>query len=46
MPVLKDNIIQIDWTDEVLNKTVLTHAGAMYDEAVPSKNKKPATQVA
>jgi len=44
--ILKDNIIQIDWTDEVLNKTVLTHAGAMYDEAVPSKNKKPATQVA
>jgi NAD(P) transhydrogenase subunit alpha len=25
--MLKDNIITIDWTDEVLSKTVLTHAG-------------------
>jgi NAD(P) transhydrogenase subunit alpha len=32
--VMKNNIIAIDWTDEVLRKTVLTHAGAMYDKAV------------
>jgi NAD(P) transhydrogenase subunit alpha len=31
---LKNNIIQIDWTDDVLAKTVLTHAGKMYDHAV------------
>jgi NAD(P) transhydrogenase subunit alpha len=35
--MLKNNIIEIDWTDEVLAKTVLTHAGAMYDEAVDHK---------
>ena len=27
--MLKDNIIKIDWDDEVLAKTVLTHAGKM-----------------
>jgi NAD(P) transhydrogenase subunit alpha len=24
---MKDNVIQIDWSDEILAKTVLTHAG-------------------
>jgi len=33
--MLKNNIISIDWTDEVLAKTVLTHAGKMYAGAVP-----------
>jgi NAD(P) transhydrogenase subunit alpha len=31
---VKDNIVTIDWTDEVLAKTVLTHAGKMFDDAV------------
>jgi len=35
---LKNNIIAIDWTDEIIAKTALTHAGAMHDDAV----KKPA----
>jgi len=39
---LKDNIVAIDWTDEIIAKTALTHAGHMYDGAV----KKPATPVA
>jgi NAD(P) transhydrogenase subunit alpha len=31
--MLKDNIITIDWTDEVLAKTALTHDGKRLDEA-------------
>jgi NAD(P) transhydrogenase subunit alpha len=27
--MMKDNVITIDWTDEVLDKTALTHAGAL-----------------
>jgi NAD(P) transhydrogenase subunit alpha len=33
--MLKDNIIKIDWTDEVLAKTALTHDGKM--SIVPKK---------
>ena len=44
--MLKDNIITIDWTDEVLAKTVLTHAGKMHDDAVKHEDTKPATKVA
>jgi NAD(P) transhydrogenase subunit alpha len=29
--MLKDNIVTIDWTDEVLAKTALTHAGKLCD---------------
>jgi NAD(P) transhydrogenase subunit alpha len=36
--MLKDNVVTIDWTDEVLAKTVLTHAGKMHDDAVASKH--------
>jgi H+-translocating NAD(P) transhydrogenase subunit alpha len=25
--IMKDNVIEIDWSDEILAKTVLTHAG-------------------
>jgi NAD(P) transhydrogenase subunit alpha len=32
--MMKNNIISIDWTDDVLAKTVLTHAGKMYVGAV------------
>jgi NAD(P) transhydrogenase subunit alpha len=32
--MLKNNIIEIDWTEEVLSKSVLTHAGKMYDQKV------------
>ena len=30
---MKDNIIKIDWDDEILAKTVLTHGGEMKNEA-------------
>jgi NAD(P) transhydrogenase subunit alpha len=43
--IMKNNIISIDWTDEVLAKTVLTHAGAMYDQAV-DHHATPAAKVA
>jgi len=42
---VKDNIVEIDWDDEVLAKTVLTHAGELKSEAVklttPSGGGKP-----
>jgi NAD(P) transhydrogenase subunit alpha len=31
--IMKDNVIEIDWSDEVLAKTVLTHAGEYKAEA-------------
>ncbi len=31
--MMKDNIVTIDWTDEVLAKTALTHAGKLCDGA-------------
>ena len=39
--MLKDNIVAIDWTDEVLAKTALTHAGKMV-EIKPEPAAKPA----
>ena len=39
--MMKDNIIAIDWEDEVLAKTALTHAGKLCDE-----DAKPAAKVA
>ena len=37
---VKDNIVTIDWTDEVLAKTCLTHAGKLtQDAAKPDKGK-------
>ena len=30
--MLKDNVIKIDWGDEVLARTMLTHAGALNDD--------------
>ncbi len=44
--ILRNNIIEIDWSDEVLSKTVLTHAGAMYDKAVHHHAAKSAAKVA
>jgi NAD(P) transhydrogenase subunit alpha len=44
--ILKNNIIEIDWTDEVLAKTVLTHAGAMYDKAAHHQGPQSAAKVA
>jgi NAD(P) transhydrogenase subunit alpha len=44
--MLKNNIITIDWTDEVLAKTVLTHAGKMYDGAIKPRGARPAAKVA
>ena len=53
--MMKDNVIAIDWTDEILANTALTHAGAMKNEPagspVPSGSGKipsvnPAAKVA
>jgi NAD(P) transhydrogenase subunit alpha len=46
--IMKDNVITIDWTDEVLSKTCLTHAGKLTEEAPgPAKPAaKPAAKVA
>ena len=35
---MKDNIVTIDWTDEVIAKTCLTHAGKLTKDA-PKPNK-------
>ncbi|MGA7711501.1 MAG: NAD(P) transhydrogenase subunit alpha [Rhizomicrobium sp.] len=40
--MMKDNIIEIDWKDEVLAKTALTHAGKLCDtETKPETTKAP-----
>jgi NAD(P) transhydrogenase subunit alpha len=44
--IMKDNIIAIDWTDEILAKTVLTHAGKMHADAIIPRGTLPATKVA
>ncbi|SDS82970.1 NAD(P) transhydrogenase subunit alpha [Bradyrhizobium canariense] len=54
--MMKDNVVKIDWDDEILAKTVLTHAGEMKSEAVTphatsasgdhAAKAKPATKVA
>ena len=40
--MLKDNIVTIDWTDEVLAKTALTHAGKLCDGEVKTPAPAPA----
>jgi NAD(P) transhydrogenase subunit alpha len=40
--MLKDNVITIDWTDEVLRQTALTHNGKLCDVAKPAKPAKAA----
>jgi len=42
--MLKDNIIKIDWTDEVLAKTALTHDGKMSVVAEKPAPAKPAPE--
>jgi len=42
--IMKDNIITIDWTDEVLAKTCLTHAGKLTQDA--PKPAKPTSKAA
>jgi NAD(P) transhydrogenase subunit alpha len=44
--IMKDNIIKIDWSDEILAKTVLTHAGKMHDDAVRASHPAPTAKVA
>lgn len=44
--MLQNNIITIDWTDEVLAATMLTHAGKMHVDVAAPLNKQPATKVA
>ena len=38
--MLKDNVIKLDWEDEILARTVLTHAGELKDNGT-GKNAKP-----
>ncbi len=40
--MLKDNVIEIDWTDEVLAQTALTHDGQRMDDAVAKLPEPPA----
>jgi NAD(P) transhydrogenase subunit alpha len=41
--MLKDNIITIDWTDEVIAATALTHAGKLCEGAVKAAPHPPST---
>lgn len=34
--IIKNNVIEIDWSDEILSKTALTHAGKLMDAKAPS----------
>jgi NAD(P) transhydrogenase subunit alpha len=48
---MKDNVIKIDWDDEVLAETVLTHAGELKSEAAKQvatagRDETPATKPA
>jgi NAD(P) transhydrogenase subunit alpha len=43
---VKNNIITLDWTDEVIAKTALTHAGRMYTQARSSTASPPVAKVA
>jgi NAD(P) transhydrogenase subunit alpha len=43
---VKNNIITIDWSDEVIAKTALTHAGRMYAPTAQPAGSEPAAKVA
>ena len=38
--MLKDNVIKLDWDDEILAKTALTHAGEIKDDTDKQETKK------
>jgi NAD(P) transhydrogenase subunit alpha len=40
--MMKDNVVAIDWSDEVLAKTALTHGGALKSDA--PKQGQPTTE--
>jgi len=42
--MMKDNVIQIDWNDEILAKTALTHDGKLMDAAKKPDTATPNTQ--
>jgi NAD(P) transhydrogenase subunit alpha len=42
--MMKDNVIQIDWNDEILAKTALTHGGKLMDVAKKPDTATPNTQ--
>jgi NAD(P) transhydrogenase subunit alpha len=44
--MMKDNIITIDWDDEILARTVLTHDGQLKNQADKPQAAKPAAKVA
>ena len=33
-----NNVIKIDWDDEILSKTALTHAGKVFDERASTRS--------
>ena len=37
--MMKDNVIKLDWDDEIIAKTVLTHAGELRDDAAKEEAK-------
>jgi NAD(P) transhydrogenase subunit alpha len=39
---MKDNVIKVDWNDEIIAKTVLTHEGKNKTES-PTAKDKPST---
>jgi len=41
--MMKDNIIKIDWSDEVLEKTVLTHEGDIKNQSPQTHGARPTT---
>ena len=43
--MLKDNVIEIDWNDEVLAQTVLTHDGRLTDGATAKPSGPPAAPI-
>ena len=42
--MMKDNVITIDWNDEVLAKTALTHAGKLQRRRRQARSPSPAAQ--
>jgi NAD(P) transhydrogenase subunit alpha len=44
--MMKDNIVTIDWTDEVIAKTALTHDGKLCDEGAKSDKDDPKAEPA
>ena len=44
--IVANNIVTIDWSDEVIAKTMLTHAGKLNADTIEPDAKQPAKKVA